>query len=159
MRVTSKVILSCLVVLGAVLIIRHGEEALQPALPKDMPNNAVFVAAGYDIAHNEKQGEWIACSNDPEQGTDRCRVTDPHGTVIYEGEFLPVNGSQPLPADQLKVATSGKADIWVQGPAEQGPVPVIPLANGAMLVPSADAYALGARWSKNPDELRRLASE
>ena len=159
MSVTAKLILSCFVVVGSVLVVRHGAAALTPAVPQDMPKNAAFVPAGYDLAHNEKQGEWIACSNDPDRGTDSCRVTDAHGAVIFQGEFLPVNGSQAVPGDQLKIATSGKADMWVEGPTEEGPVPVIPLANGEILVPSDDAYALAVRWSKDPGEFQRLLSE
>jgi hypothetical protein len=81
-----------------------------------------------------------------------CRVTDPQGLVIYQGEFLPVDGSPPLSPDQLRVATSGNANIWVEGPFGEGPLPAIPLANGRVLVPGADAYALAARWRQNPDD-------
>ncbi len=159
MNATRKLILSALVIVGAVLVVRHGAAAFNPALPADMPKNAAFVPAGYDLAHNEKQGEWIACSNDTEQGADLCRVTDAHGAVIYQGAFLPLSGAHAMSDDQLEVATSGKANIWVDGPFGEGPVPVIPLANGQLLVPSADAYALAERWSKNPEELHRLTSD
>ncbi len=159
MSVFSKLILSSLVVAGTLMVVRHGASALNPAIPKDMPRTAAFVPSGYDLAHNEKKGEWISCSSDTERGTDVCRVTDTHGSVIFQGEFLPVNGSNALSGDQLKLATHGKTNMWVEGPTEESPVPVIPLANGEVLVPSDDAYALAARWSRNPDELQRLYSE
>ena len=158
MSVTSKLIVSCFAVLGVVLLVRHGASALTPAVPQGMPN-AVFIPAGYNPADNEMKGEWIACNNHPEEGTVHCRVTDGQGTVIFQGEFLPLDGSPAMPSDQLRIATSGKADIWVEGPTEAGPVPVIPLANGELLVPSDDVYALTVRWRDNPDELRRLSSQ
>ena len=38
------------------------------------------------------------------------------------------------------------------GPAEQSLVPVIPLADGQILVPAHDRLALIERWAKHPDE-------
>lgn len=159
MRAFLKLALTIAVVFGIFLLVHHGVNALHATVPTDMPRDASFAQSGYDIQHNEPRGNWIACRADIRQSTDFCRVTDAHGTVIYQGAFLPVNSSRPVAAAQLKVATVDEKRLWVRGPAEAAPVPVIPLTNGAILVPAGDAYALADRWNSNPDELRRIEGQ
>jgi len=159
MKTSSKLAIAVLVTAGAVLVIRHGAMALHPAIPKDMPGNSYFVQSGYNLNRNEPTGQWIACREDSDEGADFCRVTDTNGTVIYQGDFLPVNGSKEVSADQLRVAAKEEQNLWVDGPAESSPVPAIPLANGEVLVPRDDTYALAYRWSINPDELHRVEGE
>jgi hypothetical protein len=157
MTATAKLVASLVITAGTVLLVRHGVTALNPAIPKDMPRNAYFAQSGYNLQRNEPLGDWIACRLDAEQNADLCRVTDNHGVVIYQGEFLPLHGSQPVPADQLKIAANDDpGSLWVRGPAEGGPVPVIPLVNGKILVPRDDSDALADRWAKNSDELNRI---
>jgi hypothetical protein len=156
---SSKLALSCLIALGAFMLVRHGVTALRPARPVDMPSSSYFVQSGYDLARNEPTGEWIACRDDAEEAADFCRVTDARGSVIFQGDFLPMRERGPIPVSQLRIAGETDRSLWVQGPAENGPVPVIPLANGDVLVPSDDTYALSVRWRQNPDELRRLQGE
>jgi hypothetical protein len=157
---TSKLLTSVVVVAGAVLAFRHGVSALKPDIPPDMPKNAYFVQSGYNLQRNEPTGQWIACRPDIAQSGDLCRVTDSHGTVIYQGEYLPLRSNQPLPADELEIAVNEQAgDLWVSGPAENGPVLIIPLANGKVLVPAADSDALADRWARNPDELNRIQGQ
>ena len=159
MTVLSKLSLACLMVLGMVMVARHGATALRPELPHDMPGGSYFVQSGYDLDHNEPRGEWIACHDDAADGSDFCRVTDAHGAVIYQGEFLTVEGAARVPASQLQVAGGAQRDLWVQGPAEAGPVPVIKLTSGQVLVPRDDTAALAERWQQNPEELRRVSGE
>jgi hypothetical protein len=159
MTVTSKLVLSLFITAGTVMVVRHGADALKPIVPRDMPANAYFVQEGYDVDRNEPTGDWIACRADGAQNADYCRVTDARGSVIYQGDFLPVNGSDPVPASELKIAVAGDDKIWVNGPAEGSPVPVLPLADGNILVPADDSYALGNRWTNNPEELHRIQGE
>jgi hypothetical protein len=122
-----------------------------------MPSNSVFVQSGYNLDRNEAVGDWIACRAKEDASADTCRVTDAKGDVIYQGDFLPVDGGPIVLDSQIKVAAEGeKRDLWVNGPAEGGPVPVIPLASGQVLVPADDTAALADRWRMNPDELRRV---
>ena len=156
MSAHSKAVIFLFAVVAGYFLVVHGDRALNASLPKDMPHDANFVQSGYDIARNEAQGQWIACRADNEQGNDFCRVTDPKGIVVYQGAFAPYDYPAQLPNDQLKLANI-KANIWVKGPAEDGPIPVIPLANGKLLVPVQDREALADRWSRNPAELRQLS--
>jgi hypothetical protein len=156
MRMSNKVAVTLLVVVGTILLLRHANMAVHPSLPTDMPRGADFVPAGYDLQHLEPKGEWIACSTDTKQNADFCRVTDARGEVVYQGDFMPLSGGGPLPADQLRVASIHVEHLWVQGPAEGGPVPVIPLMNGDVLVPAADSDALADRWMNNPLELQQI---
>jgi hypothetical protein len=158
---TAKWIASIAFTAVAVLAAIHGMAALQPDIPQDMPRGtSYFVQSGYNLQRNEPVGQWIACRPDLPQGGDLCRVTDSRGTVIYQGEFLPLSGNQPLPADQLRVAEMvAPRNLWVSGPAENGPVPIIPLANGRILVPAADSDALADRWARNPDELNLIQGQ
>ncbi len=134
-----------------VLVIRSARRE-EVAVPRDMPANAKFLQSGFDVATNEPQGDWVACSLHSADGLDWCRVTDQKGTVLYEGDFLPVNSTQPVGDDQLQVAGANPRKIWVKGPVEGGPVPAIPLTSGSVLVPASDRYALMQRWASDPTE-------
>jgi hypothetical protein len=158
MNTSSRLAVALLVSVGLVVAVKQGATALRPALPKDMPVGSHFIQSGYDLQRNEPTGDWIACSADAEQNADFCRVTDAHGNVIFQGDFLPVNSSRPVPAENLRFAAEDPRHLWVKGPVEQGPVPVIPLANGQLLVPAADSGPLADRWARDPDELTRLAT-
>ncbi len=151
-----KLVFVLFVTAGLGLVVVHGADALHPQLPPDMPGDAHFVQSGYDLLRNEPEGDWIACRTDLQQNTDYCRVTDAHGNVIYEGDFLPVNSEEPVAARDLRFAARDLRQLWVKGPAEAGPVPVIPLAGGQLLVPADDSLALADRWARDPDELTRL---
>lgn len=156
MSAYSKAVIFLFAIVAGYFLVVHGDRALNASLPRDMPRDANFVQTGYDVAHNEAQGQWIACRADREQGNDFCRVTDAKGTVVYQGAFEPYDSPESLPNDQLRVAsTSG--NIWINGPAENGPIPVIPLSNGKLLVPVQDREALADRWSRNPAELHQIA--
>jgi hypothetical protein len=156
MTVATKLTISLLTTAAIVLAARHGATALHPSLPKDMPATSQFVQSGFDIASDEPKGDWIACRENDDRSADFCRVTDAHGTVIYQGDFVPVDGTAAVPQDQLQIAAGNDENLWVDGPSDEGPVPAIPLANGSILVPVADSIALADRWKVDPDELRRV---
>ena len=159
MKSFFKLLLLIIAVAGMVLIVRHGSRAEHASLPQDMPRNASFLPSGFDLQQNEAKGTWVACHADQQEDTDWCRLTDAKGTVVYQGAFMPISAGTPLPDDQLRVATLSKGQSWVNGPAAGGPVPVISLANGALLVPADDRDALLDRWNSNPQELQQIQSE
>ena len=130
---------------------------MHPALPSDMPAQAQFMQSGYDIAHLEPTGAWIACGTDRAEQANWCRVTDAHGQVVYEGDYLPLRSQAPLTLSQINLSHADPAKLWVSGPSEGSPVPVIPLVGGDILVPSADREALADRWASNPQELESLS--
>ena len=143
-----KTLLTMLAAAALSLFIAHQARiALRAAVPRDMPPSARFVQTGYDIATNEPLGQWIACRPSASQAADWCRVTDQIGTVVFEGYFLPVDSSSPVPAERLAVGPIDRTRLWTSGPAEQAPVPIIPLEDGQLLVPAADRLPLIARWA------------
>ncbi len=152
MTTTSKLVVAVLVACGVVLFVRHARTEGSVAVPRDMPSNAKFLQSGFDVATNEPQGNWVACSLHSADGLDWCRVTDQKGVVVYQGDFLPVSTTAPLPDNQLAVAPVNPKKIWVHGPVEDGPVPAIPLMNGGVLVPASDRYALLERWKADSYE-------
>jgi hypothetical protein len=143
------------IVAVTVLVGYQARIALSAALPSDMPRSARFSQAGYDVATNQPLGQWVACHPSPEQSADWCRVTDQRGSVVFEGLFLPVDSPDPVLSGQLKLASIDEARLWTFGPAEQAPVPVIPLEDGQRLVPVADRLALLTRWAGDPNESQK----
>jgi hypothetical protein len=138
-------------VCGVVIAIRH-EQTEGIAVPKDMPATAKFLQSGFDIANDEPQGNWVACRYQEDDAADWCRVTDQKGMVVYQGNFLPLNSTQPYRDEEMTVASVNPKKMWVKGPVEELPVPVIPLTSGGVLVPAADRYALIQRWTADSSE-------
>ena len=155
MSAFTKTLLFLVALIAGYFLVVHGERALDASLPNDMPRDANFIQSGFDLEHNEAKGQWVACRDNHAEDNDFCRVTDPKGIVVYQGAFTPSDNTAPLPNDQLQVSTTS-GSIWITGPAERGPVPVIPLKNGKLLVPVQDREALADRWSRNPAELRQI---
>jgi hypothetical protein len=122
-----------------------------------MPENSRFMPTGYDLEHNERRGSWVSCVPNENGGDEFCRVTDAIGTVIFQGDFLPVRGSgSPNGGGPSTLANTGLG--WVNGPFEGSPVPLIPMTDGSMLVPRDDRDALIDRWNAHPDEWQKLQS-
>ena len=159
MSTLSKLLLFVLVCAVSILAITHAEFALRPALPNDMPAESQFLESGYDINHLEPKGEWVGCTDSDSAQAAFCRVTDAHGVVVFQGDFLPLNRWQPLQGESLQPHTLSHEQLWVHGPAEQSPVPVIRLASGALLVPTVDRDALADRWAGNPQELHQIVGQ
>jgi hypothetical protein len=136
-------------------LIYRGNSSTNPARPDDMPEHSQFLPTGYDLEHNERQGTWVSCEPGEDTVDKQCRVTDTHGTVIFEGDFLPVR-------DVGSPSTSASAQLaptklgWVTGPVEGSPVPLIALTDGSLLVPRDDRDALIDRWNAHPDEWQKL---
>jgi hypothetical protein len=151
----SKAVLFFCICLVGVMLIYRGNQAMDPALPKDMPTNSRFIATGYDLAHNERKGTWVACQPDG-NGITFCRVTDAHGIVIFQGDYVPVRDSRSVADGGAQNGSASSTLKWVQGPFEGAPVPMIPMSDGSWLVPLTDRDALVDRWNRNPDEWQKL---
>ncbi len=151
MTTTGKLVMGTVVAVGVVLAVRYARTE-QIRVPADMPANSKFLQTGFNVSDGEPLGSWIACSLHEADNLDWCRVTDQKGTVVYQGDFLPLNSTRPLSNDQLTVANLNPKKMWVKGPVESGPVPVILLAGGNVLVPSADRDALIQRWAADSTE-------
>lgn len=151
----SKAVLFCCIALVGVMLIYRGNLAMDPGLPNDMPKDARFMPTGYDLAHNERKGTWVACQPDG-SGTTFCRVTDAQGMVIFQGDYLPVRDSHSVADGGDEINATSSTLRWVEGPFEGAPVPIIPMSDGSWLVPIADRDALVGRWNRNPDEWQKL---
>jgi hypothetical protein len=148
-----KALLAAVFLIGlAVFIYRQGMFSLKASVPPNMPPDARFVQTGYDLNTNDPLGNWIVCRRNLAESGDWCRVTSQRGDVVFEGQFLPLDSPQPVPAGKLAIGSVNPHRLWITGPAEQAPVPAIPLADGQLLVPIADRLSLLERWSKNPKE-------
>jgi hypothetical protein len=152
----TKFVLVCCVVLLAVGLFYRANFSLDPARPNNMPENSRFIPTGYDLEHNERKGSWVSCASGDGDAVRFCRVTDAHGSVIFQGDFLAVRGAGTSPTYAAELAKSGLG--WVNGPYEGSPVPVIPMTDGSVLVPQDDRDALIDRWNAHPDEWKKLQS-
>jgi hypothetical protein len=156
---TYRSIVAILAVAGLCIFLAYqADNSLHAAVPANMPASARFIQTGYDVSDNEALGRWVACRLDPVQSSDWCRVTDQAGYVVFEGQFLPLDSDTPVPESGLHFAKLDKDRLWTNGPTEQLPIPVLPLANGQVLVPVPDRGALIARWANDPEESQRYLS-
>lgn len=124
--------------------------------PATMPKDATFIAGNFDYMKMRTRGEWVSCHSDVRSPNDWCRIADQSGGILFEGKFLPVGKDKPLPDSQIKIASYDIDNHWVTGPTETFKVPVVPLQNGTLLVPSTDTHSLAARWKAHPEELAAL---
>jgi hypothetical protein len=150
------VVLVCCVALVAGTLLYRANLALMPALPSDMPANSRFMLTGYDLDHNESRGEWVACHPDGGVGESFCRVSDARGTVIYQGNFLPVRDLTKASASPLAGEAETGELLWLKGPTEGMPIPAIPMSDGSVLIPRDDRDALLDRWRRFPEDWKRL---
>ena len=155
MSAGNKAVLVVCAVLLAVGLVYRGNLAVVPARPNDMPEDARFLPSGYDLAHNERQGSWVSCDLGVRAGSRHCRVADAQGTVIFDGDFLPVRGSLSSSGSSGEMLAQGRLG-FVIGPFEGYPVPVIPMTDGSMLVPRVDRDSLIGRWNADPAEWKQL---
>lgn len=156
MRTLSRILLLLVAVaVGAFLVVR-GVSALHASVPRNMPPDAQFVSSGFNLNNNEQTGQWISCKQSTASRQPFCRLTNASGSVLYQGDFEPLDGRESVAAEELRL-TGNPGNLWVNGPAEGSPVPVIPLKNGRVLVPVQDREALIDRWTQNPEELREIS--
>ncbi len=153
-------ILACVLLVftaGAVALNAHYR--LTPHPPQDMPTNSLWIQTGRDRATYERIGLWAACWKSAVKPVDHCRITDQIGTASFDGDMLPLNSTQPLADQELKLGVIDPAHLWVRGVNRDMPVPVLPLANRTLLVPVSDRDGLQRRmalgqWSDGLDPAR-----
>jgi hypothetical protein len=127
---------------------------MRAELPNDMPQGAKFVATGMNASTHNRTGEWVACHEDHDQGTDRCRVTDQSGVVLYDGDFLPAGRrARAVPDDQLQIGAFNPHKGWVASAEDNSPAPTIPLQNGALLVPAGQSNLPQSHWTEDSGEV------
>jgi len=86
-----------------------------PSRPKNVPKSATLVLRA--PAHF-----WQECWFDSVGNQDRCRIYNGGGVVLGEGIFLPLNGGDAVPQNQLIIAPGGSSYTVV-------------LKNGEVLIP------------------------
>ena len=157
MRMYEKALVSIVVLVGAFLLVRHALSALRAlSCPKTLPAQAVFLQSGYDLSRMEVKGDWVACGLDAEERTNWCKVTDSVGTVLFEGDFLPVPTETEVPVRKLKLRVVSPNQLFVRGPGDSLVPAILRSRAGLVLVPAEDVAALAARWKANPDEMNAL---
>lgn len=152
-RLTLGFTLFTVVAAAAFAYLSHYIATNRTGTPATMPKDAKFIAGNFEYLHMRTRGEWVSCHSDIKSPTDWCRIADQSGAVLFEGKFLPVGKDKPLPDSQIKIATYNIDNHWVLGPTETFKVPVVPLEDGTVLVPSTDTHSLAARWKAHPEEL------
>jgi hypothetical protein len=111
-----------------------------PGRPKGAPSNSVFLSAPHVGLPAPRRGWWLACTNQAQH--NRCEISDIDGNLEYEGEFIPYERKEAIPADQLTIDTvkTGEHKVWVG----KALVPLVYLRNGEVLIP-ANKYEEGAQ--------------
>jgi hypothetical protein len=107
-----------------------GYSAFQARRPKDMPN-AIWVHAPA-VPFGFYRGWWEGCWVESDQQTNHCRLyarnLDP--AVVFEGQYLPCDGSSPIPMSELRLRPPSNGEsMWIF------PGFVAFLQNGRILVP------------------------
>jgi hypothetical protein len=111
-----------------------------PSRPQGVAVNAVFLWAPHVGFPAARRGWWLSCCDNA--GHDRCKLTDVHGNLKYEGEFLLYGDKGFIPVDQLKIDPEKTSDniVWIGSAL----VPLVFLQNGKVLIP-ASKYEEGGR--------------
>jgi hypothetical protein len=123
-----------LLLLGAGIALLSLWIARPPRRPKNLPQNALFIPDTPRPFQFGPSGVWLVCWK---MGTtNRCMVTTQEGEPDYQGDFLPLAGG-PISGDQLRpVFTRDAGYIWIWSKAQERMVPIVCLANGAVLLPA-----------------------
>jgi hypothetical protein len=116
---------------------------IPPSRPKDIPSNSAFIMSpsGGFILPLPKHGDWLYCWLDQERQVDRCRMTDTHGGLEYEGRFLPSDGSGSVPEADLQIDAKGTGPRLRWTYFRNRIMPIIHLRNGTILIPAEAAEA------------------
>jgi hypothetical protein len=100
-------------------------------------------------------GDWIHCSGEGE--TAHCVLTDAQGKPEYEGAFQTLPDPRPISPSELHPVASDLLSPWMWSPHLGKMVPVIHLADGAVLAPresAGDLRSYVARLERFTQSLR-----
>ena len=133
-------ILFCVAFIALMLLpmAMRAHRGFEPIPPTGMPASAVWLHEGVSMASSDPKGLWASCWYVEDRDSDRCKVVDYQGVLEYEGDYLPSNSQRPLRDDALHIQSVPPSTLWVWGRVEDQPVPVLPLKNGLIMVPSLD---------------------
>jgi hypothetical protein len=116
-----------------------GKPAKRPA---GVPSKAIFIEES-SVPFRRPSGIWLYCWMDNKTDTDRCRITDENGAVVYEDVFLAYQGVYPVPEVDLMLnkKTGGLGLSVNEG---QVVIPLVFLENRQILIPKS-YYQAGKR--------------
>ena len=80
-------------------------------------------------------GYWVDCWFDKNANVDRCKLTDAHGTGVFEDVFLPCVGQTSLPQNELVLDPRWTGSTWTQSRDKRMNVPIVYLRHRQILLP------------------------
>ena len=105
-----------------------------PQRPQTLSSNAIHVQPSDAPLTVRLTGYWLDCWFDRNANVDRCKLTDRHGSGVFEDIFLPCEGQTPLPQSELVFDRHRTGSEWTR--SDKGiNVPNVYLANGQILLP------------------------
>jgi len=128
----SRVVLGTVIIFAAVVLWWLGHK---PRRPRTVSSNALYVLPNNVPFRFHKTGYWLECWFDQHDNVDRCKLTDEHGTVSFEDEFLRCAGCTPLPQSELVLKKWETGRTWIQSCDKRVNVPIIYLPFGETLLP------------------------
>ena len=111
---------------------------IPPKRPATVSRNAVFlfglpVGAPFPIP---KRGFWVDCWLDEDHSMNPCRAARADGAFIYEGPFVRLKDTGPVPRNELQIDTKAIGDlVYFKGEA----VPIVHLRDGVILIPAEES--------------------
>jgi hypothetical protein len=106
-----------------------------PRLPKDMPQNAVWIDAPA-LPISWHHGWWFGCDVARSGAANYCRLVTENGEEVYAGEYLPCGTKIPLPLSTKElVRPSRSGATWIADKRLNALAPVGALKNGDLLLP------------------------
>jgi hypothetical protein len=140
-------LVGCVMLVVIALLVSSGSSPI-PARPRNLSPHSVFYATGYNLSNNEDRGFWLDCSSTELTEVHRCSVARETGQVIMVSNFDVVTDRRYY-ASLLKSGLMKSDELyWVISPTTSAPVPIIPLADGNLLVPSNDRDELVSGWNR-----------
>lgn len=104
-----------------------------PQRPPSVSSGAIHVQPSDAPLTVRLTGYWLDCWFDKNANVDRCKLTDRHGSAVFEDVFLPCAGQTPFPQSELLF---GRWTGFTWTRSDKGIyVPTIYLKNGAILLP------------------------
>ena len=112
-------------------------KVLPPRLPKDMPQNSVWIDAPA-LPLSWHHGWWFGCEVTPSGTANFCRIVKANGEQVYAGDYLPCESKTPLPISTKDLVAPPDGDaIWITDTRLSTIAPVGTLRNGDLLLPVA----------------------
>ncbi len=102
--------------LEVVLIVQLSVLAVSCNL-KDQPiflehRHPANVPADATLVDQPKGGLWERCTYDPEKRVDRCEVYNWGGDVLFNEEFIPYDGGEPVTSADLRIPRYARWQAW-----------------------------------------------